>query len=185
MTSPSVNPTTSPGAPAMSAETSIEKSRMSLKMQDYLQVVSFRLGDEDYAIEITTVKEIILVEGITKVPQMPACIEGIINLRGNVIPVLDLRKRFGIASGAADEHTRIIVTRMEGRIVGMIVDAVSRVMKIPKASIQPPPETIASIAGAYLVGVVKLGERMQLLVDIDKVLRLDEHVQPPAAPAAV
>jgi purine-binding chemotaxis protein CheW len=137
--------------------------RTALKMQDYLQVVSFRLGLEEYAIEITKVKEIILVEGITRVPQMPAYIEGIINLRGTVIPVVD--------------HTRIIVTRMDKRIVGMIVDAVSRVMKIPKANIQPPPETIASVAGEYLIGVAKLDERMQLLLDIEKVLRQDEQVQ--------
>lgn len=154
-----------------------DPARASLKMQDYLQVVSFRLGDEDYAIEITTVKEIILVEGITKVPQMPAYIEGIINLRGNVIPVVDLRKRFGLTGAAYDEHTRIIVTRMEGRIIGMIVDAVSRVMKIAKARIQPPPETIACLAGEYLVGVAKLDDRMQLLLDIQKVLRPDEKAQ--------
>ncbi len=161
----------------MPTESTVEQSRMSLKMQDYLQVVSFRLGSEDYAIEITKAKEIILVEGITKVPQMPAYIEGIINLRGNVIPVLDLRKRFGIATAAFDEHTRIIVTRMEGRIVGMIVDAVSRVMKIPKSHIQPPPETIACLAGEYLIGVAKLDDKMQLLLDIEKVLRADEKAQ--------
>jgi purine-binding chemotaxis protein CheW len=167
----------------MNAETTVEKSRMSLKMQDYLQVVSFRLGDEDYAIEITKVKEIILIEGITRVPQMPAYIEGIINLRGTVIPVLDLRKRFGIAGQPRNEHTRIVVTRLEGRIVGMIVDAVSRVMKIPKADIQPPPETIATVAGDYLVGVAKLGDRMQILLDVEKVLRGDELA--PLAPAGV
>lgn len=161
----------------MPTDSTLEQSRMSLKMQDYLQVVSFRLGSEDYAIEITKAKEIILVEGITKVPQMPAYIEGIINLRGTVIPVLDLRKRFGMTESPFDEHTRIIVTRMEGRIVGLIVDAVSRVMKIPKSSIQPPPETIACLAGEYLIGVAKLDDRMQLLLDIEKVLRADEKAQ--------
>lgn len=165
------------------SESTVEKSRMQLKMQDYLQVVSFRLGVEDYAIEITKVKEIILVEGITKVPQMPNYIEGIINLRGTVIPVLDLRKRFAIGNAENTEHTRIVITRLEGRIVGMIVDAVSRVMKIPKANIQPPPDTIACIAGEYLIGVAKLDDRMQLLLDIDKVLRRDEqaHLQPASA----
>lgn len=161
----------------MTTPPNAEKSRSALKMQDYLQVVSFRLGSEDYAIEITTVKEIILVEGITRVPQMPAYIEGIINLRGTVIPVVDLRKRFGIGAAGFDEHTRIVVTRMDGRIVGMIVDAVSRVMKIAKSSIQPPPESIACVAGDYLVGVAKLDDRMQLLLDIAKVLRSDEKAQ--------
>lgn len=160
--------------PSIPNESTANKSRMQLKMQDYLQVVSFRLGVEEYAVEITKVKEIILVEGITKVPQMPAYIEGVINLRGTVIPVLDLRKRFDIGNAQITEHTRIVVTRLEGRIIGMIVDSVSRVMKIPRANIQPPPETIACVAGEYLVGVAKLDDRMQLLLDIDKVLRVDE-----------
>ena len=159
------------------SESTANKSRMQLKMQDYLQVVSFRLGVEEYAVEITKVKEIILVEGITKVPQMPAYIEGVINLRGTVIPVLDLRKRFDIGCTQITEHTRIVVTRLEGRIIGMIVDSVSRVMKIPRANIQPPPETIACVAGEYLVGVAKLDDRMQLVLDIDKVLRVDEKAQ--------
>ncbi len=158
----------------MTQDSSLEKSRMTLTMQDYLQVVSFTLGAEEYAIEITKVKEIILVEGITRVPQLPAYIEGIINLRGMVIPVVDLRKRFGIGKGTFDEHTRIVVTRLGSTIVGMIVDAVSRVMRIPKADIQPPPLTIACLAGEYLVGVARLGERMQLLLDIEKVLGATE-----------
>ena len=163
--------------PSIPNESTANKSRMQLKMQDYLQVVSFRLGVEEYAVEITKVKEIILVEGITKVPQMPAYIEGVINLRGTVIPVLDLRKRFDIGNSQITEHTRIVVTRLEGRIIGMIVDSVSRVMKIPRANIQPPPETIACVAGEYLVGVAKLDDRMQLLLDIDKVLRVEEKAQ--------
>lgn len=161
----------------MNHETTADKSRMSLKMQDYLQVVSFRLGAEEYAIEITKVKEIILVEGITRVPQMPTYIEGIINLRGNVIPVLDLRKRFEVGKADFGEHTRIVITRMEGRIIGMIVDAVLRVMKIPKSLIQPPPDTIASVAGEYLIGVAKLDDHMQLLLDIEKVLHAAEKSQ--------
>ena len=158
----------------MTQDSSLEKSRMSLTMQDYLQVVSFTLGAEEYAIEITKVKEIILVEGITRVPQLPAYIEGIINLRGMVIPVIDLRKRFGVGKTACDEHTRIVVTRIGSTIVGMIVDAVSRVMRIPKADIQPPPDTIACLAGEYLIGVARLADRMQLLLDIEKVLGADE-----------
>ena len=161
----------------MTQVSTVEQSRMTLKMQDYLQVVSFNLGAEEYAIEIIKVKEIILVEGITKVPQMPGYIEGIINLRGTVIPVVDLRKRFGMGSCGLDEHTRIVVTRMDGGIVGMIVDAVSRVMKIPKANIQPPPDTIACIAGKYLIGVARLDDHLQLLLDIEKVLATSEQAQ--------
>ncbi len=164
------------------SDASTDKKRM--QMHDYLQVVSFRLGGEDYAIEITKVKEIILVEGITKVPQMPSYIEGIINLRGTVIPVLDLRKRFEIGDFSMTVHTRIIVTRLEQRIVGMIVDAVLRVMKIPKTNIQAPPETIACIAGEYLIGVAKMEDRMQLVLDIERVLHADEQRQLAVLPTA-
>lgn len=142
--------------------------------KDFLHVVSFRLGREEYAIEITKVKEIILLEGITHIPQVPEFIEGIINLRGNVIPVIDLRKRFGLAVTERNDQTRVMVTRMEGRIIGLIVDSVSQVMKIPKSNIQPPPETIASMAGEYLLGVGKLEDRMIILLDIEKILRANE-----------
>lgn len=161
-----------------------EGSQLQLKMKDFLQVVSFRLHDEEYAIEITKVKEIILVEGVTRVPQMPAFIEGIINLRGNVIPVLDLRKRFELPGAALSEQSRIVVTRMESRIVGLIVDSVSQVMKIPKSKIQPPPQTIAGLAGEYLVGIGKMDDRMILLLDIEKILSSGEKTSLPRAEAA-
>lgn len=144
---------------------------IALRRNDVLQVVSFRLGHEEYAIEIQKVKEIILLEGITRVPQMPEFIEGILNLRGLVIPVFDLRKRFGLPEAERSEHSRIVVTRLEGRLAGIIVDAVSQVMKLPRSSIQPPPETIAHFAGSYLQGVGKTQERMLLLLDIERVLQ--------------
>ncbi len=158
----------------MAHDRPLEKPRPTFTKQDCLQLVSFTLGAEEYAIEIAKVKEIILVEGITRVPQLPAYIEGIIDLRGMVIPVIDLRKRFGIGMGTFDEHTRIVVTRLGSAIVGLIVDAVSRVMRIPKAEIQPPPPTIAGFAGGYLIGVARLEERMLLLLDIAKVLDATE-----------
>lgn len=151
-----------------------EAGQHQLTMQSFTQVVSFNLANEEYAIEITKIKEIILVEGITKVPQMPIYIEGIINLRGNVIPVLDLRKRFGMKNAEIGDETRIVVSRMAEKIIGLIVDSVSQVMKIPKDDIQPPPDTIAGLAGEYLTGVGKVDERMIMMLDIDKVLSLEE-----------
>jgi len=151
-----------------------ETTNSTLKMQDFLQVVSFNLHGEEYAVEITKVKEIILLEGVTRVPQMPDFIEGIINLRGNVIPVIDLRKRFGLPCPEPDDHTRIVVTRMGDRIVGLIVDSVSQVMKIPQSNIQDPPDTIAGLAGEYLTGVGKIDERLIILLDIEKIMSADE-----------
>jgi purine-binding chemotaxis protein CheW len=154
-----------------------EEDRLQHQMKDFVQVVSFRLGSEEYAIEITKVKEIILVEGITRVPQMPDYIEGIINLRGNVIPVIDLRKRFGMRAREIDENTRIVVTRMENKIVGLIVDMVSQVMKIPHGDIQPPPETIAGMAGEYLTGIGRRDDRMIIMLDIEKILTAGEKAE--------
>lgn len=152
-----------------------------LKTKDSLQVVSFRLNREEYAIEITKVKEIILLAGVTRIPQVPEFIEGIINLRGNVIPVIDLRKRFGLPEAKKDEHTRIVVSRLEGRIIGLIVDSVSQVMKIPRVNIQPPPQTVATVAGEYLTGIAKLEDRMIILLDIEKILQMSEKEQLAAA----
>jgi purine-binding chemotaxis protein CheW len=161
----------------MAANESIQEHEQKIKRNDFLQVVSFKLHKEEYAIEITKAKEIILLEGITKVPQMPDFIEGIINLRGEVIPVLDLRKRLQLHCTEMGEHTRIVVVRMGTRIMGLIVDSVSQVMKIPKSEIKEPPETIAGLAGDYLIGVGKVNERLILLLDIDKVISAGEHAQ--------
>jgi purine-binding chemotaxis protein CheW len=154
-----------------------ETENSSLNAQstkDYLQVVTFKLHDEEYAIEITKAKEIILVEGVTHVPQMPDFIEGIINLRGNVIPVIDLRKRFGLAQTALGDQARIVVTRMDSRIIGLIVDSVSQVIKIPLKNIQPPPDTIAHLAGEYLVSIGKIDNKMILILDIEKVFTINQ-----------
>lgn len=140
-------------------------------IKDLLQVVTFRLAGEEYALEITKVKEVILPAGITRVPQMPDCIVGIINLRGNVIPVVDLRTRFHLGERKADEQTRILIAKPSGRTVGFIVDAVSQVLKISRGDLQTPPETIAGIAQKYLRGIAKLGdERMILLLDVEAIL---------------
>ncbi|MFW5857009.1 MAG: chemotaxis protein CheW [Planctomycetota bacterium] len=169
----------------MTQETRNGEYGWTAKQKDVTQVVSFQLHDEEYAIEITKVKEIILVAGITRVPQMPDFIEGIINLRGNVIPVLDLRKRFGLPGKALDDQTRIVVTRMDARIVGLIVDSVSQVMKLPNADIQDPPETIAGLAGEYLVGVATVDERLILLLDIERIMNAEERSLLAEAPERV
>ncbi len=159
----------------MSKENSIaEHNQLQLQMKDFLQVVSFRLHQEEYAIEITKAKEIILVEGVTRVPQMPEFIEGVINLRGNVIPVVDLRKRFQLPVAELSEQSRIVVTRMESKIIGLIVDSVSQVMKIPKSQIQPPPDTIANLAGEYLTGIAKVENTMIMILDIDRIISSEE-----------
>ncbi len=139
-----------------------------------MQLVSFRLGPEEYGVEITKVQEIILMGEITRVPQTPDYIKGLINLRSTVIPIVDLRLRFGLEPQAATDETRIMVINVRGKTIGIIVDAVSEVLRISHDQIAPPPPTIAGLGREYLTGLVKLDSRLLILLDIDKILA-EEH----------
>jgi len=138
------------------------------------QIVTFRLGTEEYGIDIMKIQEIILMGDITRVPEVPDFIEGVINLRGNVIPIIDLRKRFKLPATERMEATRIIVVNVEGKTMGVVVDSVSEVLRINPANIDPTPPTIAGMAKEYLKGLVKLEKRLLILLDIDQILDLNE-----------
>ena len=135
-----------------------------------LQLVSFRLGQEEYAVEITKVQEIILMGEITKVPQTPAYIKGLINLRSSVIPIVDLRLRFGLPPQDGTDETRIMVVNVRGKTSCIIVDAVSEVLRISRDQIAPPPPTVAGLGREYLTGLVKLDKRLLILLDIERIL---------------
>lgn len=135
-----------------------------------IQFVGFRLADVDYAFEIRRIQEIILLRPITRVPQLPAWIDGLINLRGSVIPVVSLRRRFALPERPNDDETRIIVLNVGTKTVGVVVDGVSRVMKIQPDQIQPPPVTIDAIERAALQGVARLDDRLIVILDVDKLL---------------
>ncbi len=139
-----------------------------------MQLVSFRLAREEYGIEITKVQEIILMGEITRIPQTPSFIKGLINLRSTVIPIVDLRLRFGLPHEDATDETRIMVVNVEGRTIGIIVDAVSEVLRISQNNIAPPPPTVAALGKEYLTGLVKLENRLLILLNIDRILSLDE-----------
>ncbi|MHB1033385.1 MAG: chemotaxis protein CheW [Pirellulales bacterium] len=135
-----------------------------------MQLVSFRLAQEEYGIEITKVREIILMGEITRVPQTPEYVKGLINLRSTVIPIVDLRLRFGLAQEEQTQDTRIMVMNVAGKMIGIIVDAVSEVLRISKEQIASPPPTVAGLGREYLTGLVKLENRLLILLDIDKIL---------------
>ncbi len=138
-----------------------------------IQVVSFRLANEEYGIEITKVQEIILVGEITRVPQTSRYIKGLINLRSTVIPIVDLRLRFGMAEEPSTDETRIMVMNVAGKTIGIIVDAVSEVLRISKEQIAPPPPTISGLGRDYLTGLAKLEKRMLILLDVERLMTTD------------
>lgn len=134
------------------------------------QVVSFRLGEEEYGVNIMTVQEIILVGCITQVPEVPEHVLGVINLRGNVIPILNLRCRFGMPDQPADDATRIVVMNLNGRTVGVVVDAVSEVLRLSNDDISPTPQSLSGPGKDYITGLAHSGERLLILLDMARLL---------------
>ena len=135
-----------------------------------IQLVTFKIAEEEFGVDILKVQEIIRMMPITKVPNAPAFVEGVINLRGKVIPVIDMRKRFGMVATAHDSHTRIKVMDLQGQIVGFVVDAVCEVLRIKESTVEPPPAVVAGIGSEYMRGVGKLEDRLLILLDLDKLL---------------
>ncbi|MBD3403022.1 chemotaxis protein CheW [candidate division GN15 bacterium] len=141
---------------------------------ELLQLVSFNIGTEEFGVDILKVQEINRMVEITKVPQAPAYVEGVINLRGKVIPIIDLRKRFNLEVKEHDKNTRIVVVDIGGNIMGMIVDAVSEVLRLPSDTIEPPPELVTGINSEYIKGVAKLEDRLLIFLDLSKVIDVSE-----------
>ncbi len=140
-----------------------------------LQLVTFHIGEEEFGVEILKVQEIIRTMAITRVPKAPVFVEGVINLRGKVIPIVDLRKRFGMAAQKHDKHTRIIVIEINAVIIGFVVDSVSEVLRIPSGTVEPPPPIISGIESEYISGVGKLPDRLLILLDLDRLLSKGEQ----------
>jgi purine-binding chemotaxis protein CheW len=145
------------------------------KAEQELQLVTFRLANEEYGLPITKVQEINRLVPVTKLPKTPPFMEGIINLRGRIIPVIDLRKRFDMPVTDHDEDTRIIIVEISGQIVGVTVDAVTEVVRLSTANIEPPPSTVA-VDSQYIDGVGKLNGRLIILLNIDQVLTDHEEL---------
>jgi len=141
---------------------------------ELLQLVTFGIGEEEFGIDILKVQEIIRTMAITKVPNSPPHVEGVINLRGKVIPVIDLRSRFNMDYRQHDSQTRIIVLEIHGMIVGFVVDAVSEVLRIQSSTVEPPPAVVAGVESEYIKGVGKLDDRLLILLDLDKLVSMEE-----------
>src|SRR5215475_2701708 len=139
-----------------------------------LQVVGFRIGNETFGVRIGSVREIVRVPEITSVPSAPDTVEGVINLRGKIIPVMDLRKRFGQVDVQPDKKNRLVV-ELENKLVGLIVNAASEVLKIPPSEIEPPGNVFAEGESNYVTGVGKLKGRLIILLDVSKLLQQPEY----------
>jgi purine-binding chemotaxis protein CheW len=156
------------------SEETVGNSRLDAGTTDMKQFISFSIGEEQYGLDILRVREIIRLREITWLPRAPSFLKGVINLRGDVIPVIDLRDKFGLEQRPYDETTRVIVVEVGGKLVGMVVDSVSQVVRIPAEQIEPTP-TVAGLSSADCIdGVAKVKDELVMLLDADKLLTAED-----------
>ncbi len=156
-------------------DTSVQTKNDSTEL---LQLVSFKIGSEEFGVDILNVQEINKMTQITKVPNSPVFVEGVINLRGRVIPVIDLRRRLNMEKKEHDKDTRIIVVEIETRTIGFIVDSVNEVLRIPVNITEAPPSLVTGgIDSNFIKSVGKLDDRLLILIDLNKILKTEESTQ--------
>ncbi|MCL0035242.1 chemotaxis protein CheW [Thermodesulfovibrionales bacterium] len=141
---------------------------------EILQLVTFTLDKEEYAVDILKVQEINRMTEITRVPNSPPQMEGVINLRGKVIPVINLRKRFGLTPKDNDEHSRIMVMDIQGITIGFVMDSVSEVLRVPSSIVEPTPPMATNISTEFIKGIAKMEERLIIILDMDKLIGKEE-----------
>ncbi len=143
-------------------------------MAKNLQLVVFSIGKELYGVGIDAVHEIVKVPDITEVPDAPAFLQGVINLRGKIVPVVDLRKRMNLEGKEKTKSSRVLITENDGRLIGLLVDAVSEVLKVPPEAVEAPPEMISSVGVEYITGVAKVEGSLIILLNLKKVFSIED-----------
>ena len=143
-----------------------------------LEVVGFIIDDEEYGVDILVVKEIRNVPEMTKVPNMPAYVEGIIDLRGIVVPIIDFRKKFNLPKKDQDKDTKVIIVMHEDKLYGFMVDKVTKTKTIPASTIEPPPKMSKSAQRGYILGVSKMSDHLLMLLDLEEFLKQDDEKAP-------
>ncbi len=138
------------------------------------QFISFSIGEEEYGLDLLRVKEVIRKRPITWLPKAPSFVKGIVNLRGDVIPIIDLRARFGLGSCEDTAQTRVIVVEIGGRLTGLVVDSASQVVRISEDQIDPPPPMSGGLEQDLITGVGKLDDQLVILLNTDSILTVDE-----------
>ena len=146
-----------------------------MKDDSILQLVTFKLENYEFGVDILRVQEINRMMNITKIPNAPTFTEGVINLRGKIIPIIDLRKKLGFVSRVYDKSTRIIVVELDGIVLGFVVDSVSEVLRIPRDIIEPPPSIIGNVESDFIEGVGKLQDRLLILLELKKIFTNTER----------
>jgi purine-binding chemotaxis protein CheW len=135
-----------------------------------IQIACFRLGDDTYAVDIMRIKEIIRPQKMTGLPRALPFVDGVINLRGGVIPVITLRKRFDLPQREIDSLTRLLIVTIARQVVGLIVDEMTEVITVPVKNLKPPPISVQGVGAEYLIGVCLVGEEMVMLLNLDTIL---------------
>lgn len=156
-------------------------TREAVAGDDLCQFVTCRIAHEEFALDVLSVQEINRMVEVTRVPKAPSFVEGVINLRGRIIPVLDLRRRFGLPPAGQTDDSRIMVVLVRQRMVGLIVDEVVEVLRIPKSSIEPPPSVGSSAGAEFTQGVGRIEDRLLIVLDLNRLLLPNEQAAVDAA----
>lgn len=160
----------------MSTHALVRADEKSTGHNELIQLVSFMLGGEEYGVEVLKVREIIRMPSITTMPNTPSYVDGIINLRGKVIPIISMRRRFGLTDSENNNHTRIIIMDVAGGLTGFTVDGVSEVIRIHSSDIQPPPVMLSgNVSQDFITGVFNHADRLLVIMNIDRMFSDDER----------
>ena len=153
------------------------KDARAAAREQTLQMINFTVGGDEYAVEIQKVREVINFREITQLPKAPSFVKGIINLRGEVIPVIDLREKFGLTHDAYSPMTNVVIVEIGRKAVGVVVDSVRHVIRVAPSELAPSPPFIGGLSGRYVSGVAKLGERLVVVLDMEKILTAGELIE--------
>ncbi len=153
------------------------KDARAAAREQTLQMINFTVGGDEYAVEIQKVREVINFREITQLPKAPSFVKGIINLRGEVIPVMDLREKFGLSHEGYSPLTNVVIVEIGRKAVGVVVDNVRHVIRVAPSDLAPSPPFIGGLSGRYVNGVAKLGERLIVVLDMDKILTVPEMIE--------
>lgn len=154
----------------MSTVASVKEASQAVALQGPSEFLTFRLGEEEYGVDILKVQEIRGYDSVTRIPDAPDFIKGVINLRGTIVPVVDMRIKFRLGKAEYNEFTVMIILTVAGRVVGMVVDSVSDVMQLGAEQIRPTPEVAGAVSTRFITGIGTLDDRMLILVDIEKLM---------------